>query len=110
MLEHLGYIGVQNDHVRSLRVPLGILAASADRSQALSAFEFPDIVIEGSKGKMARLPGDLQNQAIRKAKGRFVPKVRQRRRDHVRILERETAVIQKHVDSGGAPLGLKFVH
>jgi hypothetical protein len=81
-----------------------------DRSEALSAIEFPEIAIEGPEGKMPGLPGDLQNQAIRKAKRWFVPKVRQRRRDHVRILERETPVIQKHVYGGDARLGVKLVN
>ena len=84
--------------------------ARFDRSQPLSATEFPETAIEGAKGKMPRLPGDLQNQAIRKAQGWFVPKVRQRRRDHFWILERETPVIQKHVYGGGAPLGVKLVN
>jgi hypothetical protein len=81
-----------------------------DGSQPLSAIEFPEIAIEGSKRKMTRLPGDLQNQAISEAKGWFVPEVRKRRRDHVWILERETAVVQEHVYGCGAALGVNPVN
>ncbi len=75
----------------------------------LSAVELFEIAIEGAKRKMTRLPGDLQHQAIGKAKGWFVPKVCKRRRDHVWILERETPVIQKHVYGGRVPFGVKLV-
>ena len=59
-----------------------------------------EIAIEGSKGKMPRLPGDLRNRAIRKAKRSPAPTVRKRRRNHLRILERGGGDAPRHAAHG----------
>ena len=59
---------------------------------------------------MSGLPGDLQSEAIGKAKSWLVAKVLERRHDNIRILECDTRVIQKHLDSSSASIGVDFVN
>jgi hypothetical protein len=84
--------------------------AARSRSQSFSVIEFSQAAIKGSKREMSGFPGNLQNEAIGKAKRWLAAKVSERSRNNIRILERDTRVIHKHLDSDSASVGIDFVN
>ena len=72
--------------------------------------DLAEAAVKRAQWKMARLPGELQHQAIAETEGRPGAVKIERRRHHVRILQRQVLVIQQHFDGSDKAGGVLLVH
>lgn len=71
------------------------------RLQALRAIESTERFVKGRKRQMASLASYLQHEAIGEAERWLCAKALKSSGNHVRVLNREAAVIQKHFYRNG---------